>query len=407
MGFFDSIKDMADKAKNTVQQQLDEKAERDRIKHEKEQAAKAKADEQAKIDSDKIIGGKTDNTSFFSSLALDKLTTFTKDYYQKLVMPACSVNHALMLMYPYTDDNVSKRNLSKRFGTYKNTETVIFTWNIKSSKEYIALTNENLYIKHNLSKCEIPMQYDIIIRQSDISQIGFEADETNIKFIVNNTDVITVPLSQYKSDYINLDYYFDCIKNKDYEITDEEIDKLIHEKVGDAVYSDAIKNIDADDKIIYFAWGLDSVTAKDYLMCTKRQFVMIDRELMGAAKNVKRFYYEDITSMSIEQENKDSLTVTLLNAALKLCNLIVFVAGTKLEIKTLSVPEAQRVIEIYTKYKSDIRQASMQPQKVVIENSENKESPLDQIKKLNELKELGIISEDEFNTKKSDILSKM
>ena len=164
--------------------------------------------------------------------------------------------------------------------------------------------------------------------------------------------------------------------------------------------------MEEDELIIYFAWGVDSLTAKDFLMCTTRQFVLLDRELLGVAQNVKKFYLEDIISMATEQANAESLTVTLLNAALSLCNLTIHTAGTSLKIQTLSVTEAERVVEVYNKYKRFAREEAKKPI-AVVQAAPAQADPLEQLEKLQKLKEAGIISQEEFDIKKADLLSKL
>lgn len=109
--------------------------------------------------------------------------------------------------------------------------------------------------------------------------------------------------------------------------------------------------------------------------------------------------------MSTEQANSDSLTVTLLNAALKLCDLTIFTAGTNLKIQTLSTTEAERVVEIYNLYKRLAREEAKKP--IVVQQAEKVIDPLEQLEKLQKLKDAGVITEEEFATKKADLLAKL
>ena len=136
----------------------------------------------------------------------------------------------------------------------------------------------------------------------------------------------------------------------------------------------------------------------------------MDREAFGATSNIKQFYYEDITSASTEQ-NSDSTTLTgyiidsAITAATKTCDLYFSVAGAKTKIKTLYKSEAERIVAIYHQYRKAAKTAA-QPS-VIVQQATLTESPLEQLKKLSELKELGIISEEEFNQKKADLLAKL
>lgn len=176
------------------------------------------------------------------------------------------------------------------------------------------------------------------------------------------------------------------------------------------MYAEVKKYMVYDDElIVYFAWGLDSLSAKDYIVCTTKQIIVMDREMFGMTANIKQFYYEDITSASTEQNSNSSdltgmLIDTALTAATKTCDLIISVAGAVNKINTLYKVEAERVVAVYHQYRKIAKQANAQPQVIVQQQTE---SPVEQIKKLKELADLGIISENEFNQKKADLLAKM
>ena len=66
------------------------------------------------------------------------------------------------------------------------------------------------------------------------------------------------------------------------------------------------------------------------------------------------------------------------------------------------MPEAERVVAIYHQCRKEQKQAASQP--TVIQQQPD---VLDQIQKLAALKESGILSEEEFNQKKNELLSKL
>ena len=91
------------------------------------------------------------------------------------------------------------------------------------------------------------------------------------------------------------------------------------------------------------------MSAKDYIVCTTKQIIVVNREMLGATANIKQFYYEDITSASTEQNAKSSdfttaLLETAITAATKTCDLIISVAGATTKIDTLFKVEAERVV---------------------------------------------------------------
>ena len=135
--------------------------------------------------------------------------------------------------------------------------------------------------------------------------------------------------------------------------------------------------------------------------------VVLDREAFGLTKNVKQFYYEDVTSMATIQ-NTNGLLDLALTVALSVCDLEISVAGAKERLSNLYTYEAEKAVKVYRECRRNIRESSRQPQVVVQQSAPAAQAdPLEQLQKLQKLKEAGILTEDEFNAKKADILSKI
>ena len=376
-------------------------AEREAARKLEEEQAK----EYSKNKTEKIYSGKDNSkTGIFQINSMADTLSFTKEYMKKLVLPASSLKVSKLKMLPYTDDKIVRRDVLKRFADLADNEQIIFLLDNSTSKEYLTVTTEFLYARISMPENSQAF-YNIKIQLSEITAITFETEGEANKILCNGELLFCLPNRLRETDFVNLKYYFECLEKSDFEISEQEINDFIHEKIGDEAYNEARKYMDDDELIIYFAWGLDSLTAKDFLMCTTRQFVMLDRELLGVAQNVKRFFYEDIISMSTEQECKDSLTVTLLNAAMKLCDLTIFTAGTNLKIQTLSTTEAERVVEIYNSFKKAAREEAKKP--IVVQQAEQQIDPLEQLEKLQKLRDAGVITEEEFSSKKAVLLAKL
>jgi hypothetical protein len=182
-------------------------------------------------------------------------------------------------------------------------------------------------------------------------------------------------------------------------------------KIGDKIYAQVKKYfIDDDEQLLFYAGGLDSLAAVDYVACTDNQLIFVNREMLGATANVKQFYFEDVTSMSTIQNStsSDFLTAvidTALTAAFKLCDLEVSVAGSKEVINTLYLAEATRIIAIYHEMRKNAKKAAAQP--IQVQAAPAQPDALEQLQKLAQLKDAGIISEEEFTAKKADLLSKI
>lgn len=416
MGFLDSLKDVAktamDTAKTVSEQakaKYDEAKENRAAQNAEREAARKLEEEQAneysKNKTEKIYSGKDNSkTGIFEINSMADTLSFTKEYMKKLVLPASSLKVSKLKMLPYTDDKIVRRDVLKRFADLADNEQIIFLLDNSTSKEYLTVTTEFLYARISMPENSQAF-YNIKIQLSEITAITFETEGEANKILCNGELLFCLPNRLRETDFVNLKYYFECLEKSDFEISEQEINDFIHEKIGDEAYNEARKYMDDDELIIYFAWGLDSLTAKDFLMCTTRQFVMLDRELLGVAQNVKRFFYEDIISMSTEQECKDSLTVTLLNAAMKLCDLTIFTAGTNLKIQTLSTTEAERVVEIYNSFKKAAREEAKKP--IVVQQAEQQIDPLEQLEKLQKLRDAGVITEEEFSSKKAVLLAKL
>lgn len=410
MGLFDKIKDTAGSIAGSVKDSVETAKTNHEQKKAEQEAYRAEMTAKAKEKSAAIISlieSFSNDGSVFDGIEIGTLKSFTKEFRDKILLPASSVSNTHIAMFPA----ISEKDLEKFIKAcpdYNRSDEALI--HLKNGKQQIIITPANLYFSVALD--EDPKFFakgKVGIDQ--ISQFTFESDETNSYFKCDELVLASFKTDKtIKEDFVSLKNYFDCIKEKDFVITDEEVDRLIQEKIGSSVYAEVKKYMVYDDElIVYFAWGLDSLSAKDYIVCTTKQIIVMDREMFGMTANIKQFYYEDITSASTEQNSNSSdltgmLIDTALTAATKTCDLIISVAGAVNKINTLYKVEAERVVAVYHQYRKIAKQANAQPQVIVQQQTE---SPVEQIKKLKELADLGIISEDEFNQKKTELLAKM
>lgn len=410
MGLFDKIKDTASSIAGSVKDSVDS-AKSNYEQKKAEQAAyyaemTAKANDKAKEIISSIEEFSNDGT-VFGDIDIGTLKSFTKEFRDKILLPASSVSNTHISMFPMISEKELDKFVKVCPDYSKTDEALIY---LKNGKQQLMITSSNLYFSVALD--EDPKFFAKgKVGMDQISQFTFESDETNSYFKCDELVLASFKTDKtIKEDFVSLKNYFDCIREKDFVITDEEVDRLIQEKIGSSVYAEVKKYMVYDDElIVYFAWGLDSLSAKDYIVCTTKQIIVMDREMFGMTANIKQFYYEDITSASTEQNSNSSdltgmLIDTALTAATKTCDLIISVAGAVNKINTLYKVEAERVVAVYHQYRKIAKQANAQPQVIVQQQTE---SPVEQIKKLKELADLGIISEDEFNQKKADLLAKM
>ncbi len=392
----ESAKKAADTAKTKYDEKKQEfeanKAEQERIKAEKQ----AEADSEAQ----RIINEILTASGEMFSIDKKKLIDFTADFYDKLYLPAHSVSASKMILHPL-DKKITKY-ASKDFADFDaNSETPIFMI-LGKSHQRVFMSADKLYFKKAYGDGFFStgsVAIDVIDSLEYSVVDGNYIFKCNGVELLNSTDGLSLDIEAFSE-------YASRIKNRDFAITDEQIDALIKTKIGENILKVVREYVYEDELILYFAWGCDSVTAKDFVVCTDKQLVTLDREAFGLTKNVKQFYYEDVTSMSTLQETNGLLDLAL-TAALSLCDLEITVAGNKTRLSTLYTYEAEKAVKVYRECKRQIKDANRQP--VIVQQAApvSAVDPLEQLEKLQKLKEAGILSEEEFAAKKADILSKI
>ena len=397
----DSVKKTADNIKANMEQQKQE-----REAHEAEMNQKASEKAEYIINT---IKANDNNGSLFGGVDSATLLAFTKDFYDRLLMPANSVSYSRISMYPYIDGKMFEK-VKTCVSEYDDSETALVL--IKADrKQLLLITDKTLYFVLRLEE-DNNFFVKGKVSNEEISEIKFNIDEEKSEIVCDGFTLASFKTDKtIREDFMSLNNYFKRIREKSFKITDEEVDLLIKEKIGKKIASEIKKYMVFDDELfVYFACGLDSLAAKDYIVCTTKQIIVFDRELFGATGNIKQFYYEDITSASTEQNSTDNtlsgyLIDTALTAATKTCDLYFSVAGAKNKIKTLFKVEAERVIAVYHQYRKEAKLSASQPQ--VIVQQQTAADPLEQLQKLASMKDMGIISEEEFEKKKADLLNKL
>lgn len=410
MGFLDSFKEAATQAKEKATQV---KADYDRKKAE-QAAIKLEMEQKAGEYKNIIIGKITqscesDNRGIFDGISNDEIIGFTKDFAEKLFLPANSSSVSNIIIHPYIGPRQLK-NIKLTFPIDENVETPLIHFKTRNKQE-VLFTKDNLYFKIAFPE-DNKFFSSGSVPSSNVSSYIFEQSDDGYVFKCNNVELVKFNLDKaYKQDFITLNDYFIRIKNNQFEITDQEVNELVKQKIGNDIYREFKKYFTYDDEIsIFFAWGCDSITAKDYIICTNKQIIIMNRELMGTTANAKQFYYEDITSMQTIQNSNSNETLagylinSAITAALDICDLLITVAGASNRINSLYKNEADRVVSIYHQRRKEIKSTAEKP--TVIQQA-SEVDPLEQLQKLAKLKESGIISEEEYNEKKAALLDKI
>ena len=414
MGFLDSVKGAANKAmekagqiKADAQQKMEEqKAQREALDAE----MTAKVNElrnKALADIEAVGAG---DAGILDALSEQELFSFTKDFAEKLFLPANTSSATNILIHPYITDKQMKA-LHAAFEFDENVDKPLLHFKA-GGKQEVLLTKNNLYFKvmHPDSKKHTATG---VIAASKVNELVFEETEGGFRFTCDGVALVEFNIDKrYKADFITLNNYFERIKSKNFEITGEEIHTLIREKVGSNICNMFEKYYtDDSERILFFGWGVNSFTASDFIICTNNQVIILDREMGGATMNARQLYYEDITSASVLQNsNSGSLAVDLINtaitASLDIADLLVNASGAAIRINNLYKKEAERIVAIYQQMRKQIKQSAQQPVQQAPAPAPAAD-PLEQLKKLNDLKAAGIITEEEFNAKKTELLAKL
>ncbi len=393
-----SAKNAANSAKSKYDEKRKEanaqKAERERIKAEKQ----AEADAAAK----KMVEDIRVSQGTLFDVDKKQLADFTAEYYDKLYLPAHSVSASKLIFHPL--DKKIDKYAQKDFPEYNNANETPLWMILGKGQQKIFLSTKALYFKkayddENMFFCTgtIPIE--------NIESVSYSKDGENYIFTCNGVELLNSKTG-FALDTDSFAGYITRIKNRDFTITNEQIDKLIKEKIGENILKIVNEYVFDDELILYFAWGCDSITAKDFVVCSDKQMVVLDREAFGLTKNVKQFYYEDVTSMATIQ-NTNGLLDLALTVALSVCDLEISVAGAKERLNNMYTYEAEKAVKVYRECRRGIKESNKQPQVVVQQASTPQVDPLEQIQKLQKLKEAGILTEEEFNAKKADLLSKI
>lgn len=413
MGFMDSLKNAAssaaEKAKQVKQDMSDKavqkKAEAEALKAERTAKVEAMRDEAiSKINSIGTGGGIVD------SLSEKELLDFSKSFAEKLFMCACTSSKSHIVMYPYITEKQTKK-IHESFKFEDSTDKPII--HIKTEdKQEILFTKNKLFFRVVLPEDKNYSAFGEV-NASAVNDFKFVETEDGYSFQCDTVELISFKLNKkYKLDFITLNNYFARIKNKQFEITDQEIHDMITEKVGNDVYNLYSKYFGDDDELaIFFAWGADSYSANDYIICTTSQIIILDKEMGGMTMNAKQLYYDDITAVEIIQNsNSGSLAVDLissaLTAAMDICDLSISAAGASMRINNLYKNEAEIISAIYRRKRKEIKNQAAAPT-IVQTAAPAADDPLEQLSKLSKLKDAGIISQEEFEEKKAALLAKI
>lgn len=407
MGLKDLFKDVTDLAKESIDSIQTEIA----LKKEEQERLRAEMNQRIKTYTDTLVEQLLNPVEAPAGSLInaedDEVVGFTKNFCEKLLLPANSPAATKIDMYP--NEEKALKNVAKTFPTYNTQEK--FLLQFKDSKgQIILLTTSNLYFKILFPENPSFFATGSIPREK-LFCITINKGDEHCTLLVNAITLITTPVEEIKSiDIITLTEYLWRLRNNDFVIDDAQIDAFIASKLDPTTLEIVKGFLEPDEKLVYFAWGLGSLVSKKFIVCTSTKIVLYDRDLSTR----KSFPYDQILSLSTQPSTVSFLDLSL-TLGMNPNDMEIKTADAIETISILYAREAERIIQIYNAHKPqgvaptapDQSAAEPSSQTVTAAAEPAPEDPIAMIEKLAGLKEKGIISEEEFNQKKQELLAKL
>jgi hypothetical protein len=131
-----------------------------------------------------------------------------------------------------------------------------------------------------------------------------------------------------------------------------------------------------------------SITGRDTIFVTNKRIIIRDPSLLGARENVVSVSYDKITSIELEKGVFSS-------------KIVVRAPGFAEDMESIPKKMAEEIVEYVKKSMEKLKIEAQKKQSLEI-----KESIADELLKLANLKEKGVLSNEEFLKMKQDLISK-
>lgn len=248
MGWKDLMKNVTDKATSvaeTAQAKFEEQKQLSAIKKEEQNKKMEEMNERVTEYEQELLQNILSGFSGAPCIAVeDNILDFTKDYFEKLLLPANSVSASKITMYPYSDK--IQKKAQKALREYDDTETPVFQFE-GNKGEFILMTPTKLYIAVAFPENQTFVA-NVAVDLQQVSQLGFVSTEEGYQVVCNGVELFSADnVSEF--DRITIEEYVRRLEEKDFEITETQIDEVIKKKIGDNILR-IIRQYVFDDELL-------------------------------------------------------------------------------------------------------------------------------------------------------------
>ncbi|MDI3536085.1 MAG: PH domain-containing protein [Eubacteriaceae bacterium] len=382
MGFKDLIQDVTDLAQDSIDSIQSEIA----LKKESQQKLREEMNRRISSFTQTILKKLTEgaNSTILLNSETDVIVSYVEAFYQFFYLPANNTASSKLTFFP--DHEKALKSIKKYFSTYSDDEQFLMQFKDDQGQSLV-LTDDGLHFKVLFP--ENSAFYGIgKLEKANLSNLNLVDSEDSLAFLVNGYPLILIPkTSLNQTDTLSLFAFLKRLNAGDFVITNSQIHDFILSKLDSQHVEQVTAHLDSQEKLLYFAWGLDNMNSNKFLICTTSKLFIYDKEISFE----KEFFYKEITDLSSQPSSISLLDVSL-SIGINPNDIIIKTAKDTETISILYPKEAQHVIDLYKKYKT---------------LNETNDDPMTLLERLGVLKEKGILTEDEFLEKKKELLSKI
>ncbi|WKY45248.1 SHOCT domain-containing protein [Eubacteriaceae bacterium ES2] len=382
MGFKELIQDVTDLAQDSIDSIQSEIA----LQKESQQKLREEMNRRISSFTQSILNKLTEgaNSTLLLANQSDVIVSYTEAFYQFFYLPANNTASSKLTFYP--DHQKALKSIKKYFSTYTDDEQFLMQFKDDQGQSLV-LTTGGIHFKVLFP--ENSAFYAIgKLEKKNLSNLNLVDTEDSLAFLINGYPLILIPkTSLNQTDTLSLFAFLKRLNVGDFVITNDQIHDFILSKLDSLHVEQVTAHLASQEKLLYFAWGLDNMNSNKFLICTTAKIFIYDEEISLE----REFFYNEITDMTTEPSSINLFDLSL-SIGVNPNDIIIKSANETETISILYQKEAQHVINLFSKYKT---------------LSNTNDDPLTLLEQLGTLKEKGILTEDEFLEKKKELLSKI